>query len=159
MHVYLDFYLIVIILFWSEEQVEKAKQDDALSELSNILGDLKDMAIDMGSEIDRSVVLIRPHKFFYNVSSLFASLASLSCWNVWLDKVCFLTCKFFWGIIWVDPQPYLAYKAVEPQISNHEFNLSCCSQNKKLDNMQDDVDVINFRMREVDARGRCLLGK
>ncbi|KAL1541675.1 Helical region found in SNAREs [Salvia divinorum] len=34
-------------------EVEKAKQDDAFSDLSNILGDLKEMAIDMGSEIDR----------------------------------------------------------------------------------------------------------
>ncbi|KAG9153273.1 hypothetical protein Leryth_024091 [Lithospermum erythrorhizon] len=34
-------------------EVEKAKQDDALSDLSNILGELKDMAIDMGSEMDR----------------------------------------------------------------------------------------------------------
>lgn len=34
-------------------EVEKAKQDDALSDLSNILGDLKGMAVDMGSEIDR----------------------------------------------------------------------------------------------------------
>lgn len=29
------------------------KQDDALSDLSNILGDLKNMAADMGSELDR----------------------------------------------------------------------------------------------------------
>lgn len=34
-------------------EVEKAKQDDGLSDISNILGDLKDMALDMGSEIDR----------------------------------------------------------------------------------------------------------
>ncbi|KAF2294999.1 hypothetical protein P3X46_017241 [Hevea brasiliensis] len=34
-------------------ELEKAKQDDALSDLSNILGDLKGMAFDMGSEIDR----------------------------------------------------------------------------------------------------------
>ncbi|CAA0820880.1 SNAP25 homologous protein SNAP33 [Striga hermonthica] len=34
-------------------EVEKAKQDDALSDLSNLLLDLKDMAMDMGSEIDR----------------------------------------------------------------------------------------------------------
>ncbi|XP_058070300.1 SNAP25 homologous protein SNAP33-like [Magnolia sinica] len=34
-------------------EVEKAKQDDALSDLSNLLGELKDMAIDMGSEIGR----------------------------------------------------------------------------------------------------------
>ncbi|XP_057443596.1 putative SNAP25 homologous protein SNAP30 [Lotus japonicus] len=32
---------------------EKAKQDDGLSDLSNILGDLKGMAIDMGSELDK----------------------------------------------------------------------------------------------------------
>ncbi|KAK6128153.1 hypothetical protein DH2020_038106 [Rehmannia glutinosa] len=34
-------------------EVEKVKQDDALADLSNILGELKDMAIDMGSEIER----------------------------------------------------------------------------------------------------------
>ncbi|KAK9277811.1 hypothetical protein L1049_027367 [Liquidambar formosana] len=33
-------------------EVEKAKQDDALSEISNLLGELKDMAVDMGSEIE-----------------------------------------------------------------------------------------------------------
>lgn len=38
--------------------MEKAKQDDALSDLSNLLGELKEMAIDMGSEIERLVVLI-----------------------------------------------------------------------------------------------------
>ncbi|KAK1317933.1 hypothetical protein QJS10_CPA05g00953 [Acorus calamus] len=34
-------------------QVEKDKQDDALSDLSNLLGELKTMAVDMGSEIGR----------------------------------------------------------------------------------------------------------
>ncbi|KAM1322860.1 hypothetical protein ACFX2I_015590 [Malus domestica] len=34
-------------------EVEKAKQDDGLSDLSDLLGELKDMAIDMGSEIER----------------------------------------------------------------------------------------------------------
>ncbi|KAJ0037480.1 hypothetical protein Pint_23532 [Pistacia integerrima] len=34
-------------------ELEKEKQDDALSDLSNILGDLKGMAADMGSELDR----------------------------------------------------------------------------------------------------------
>ncbi|KAI4335930.1 hypothetical protein L6164_014525 [Bauhinia variegata] len=34
-------------------EVEKRKQDDSLSDLSNLLGELKDMAVDMGSEIDR----------------------------------------------------------------------------------------------------------
>lgn len=34
-------------------EVEKSKQDDALSDLSNILGELKGMAVDMGSEIER----------------------------------------------------------------------------------------------------------
>ncbi|XP_011018220.1 PREDICTED: putative SNAP25 homologous protein SNAP30 [Populus euphratica] len=34
-------------------EAEKGKQDDALSDLSNILGDLKGMAIDMGSELNR----------------------------------------------------------------------------------------------------------
>nr|CAB3501623.1 unnamed protein product [Digitaria exilis] len=33
-------------------QAEKAKQDDALSDLSNTLGQLKEMAVDMGTEID-----------------------------------------------------------------------------------------------------------
>lgn len=35
--------------------MEKAKQDDALTDLSNILGQLKEMAVDMGSEIERLV--------------------------------------------------------------------------------------------------------
>ncbi|KAL6580220.1 Helical region found in SNAREs [Orobanche minor] len=34
-------------------EVETMKQDDALIDLSNVLGELKDMAIDMGSEIER----------------------------------------------------------------------------------------------------------
>ncbi|CAK7323246.1 unnamed protein product [Dovyalis caffra] len=33
-------------------ELEKSKQDDALSDLSNILGELKNMAVDMGTEID-----------------------------------------------------------------------------------------------------------
>lgn len=39
------------------KQVEKGKQDDALSDISDILGELKEMAIDMGSEIERLVQL------------------------------------------------------------------------------------------------------
>lgn len=35
--------------------MEKEKQDDALSDLSNLLGELKDMAVDMGTEIERLV--------------------------------------------------------------------------------------------------------
>ncbi|XP_052176300.1 SNAP25 homologous protein SNAP33-like [Diospyros lotus] len=34
-------------------EVEKTKQDDALSDISDLLGELKGMAVDMGSEIDR----------------------------------------------------------------------------------------------------------
>ncbi|KAK8465852.1 hypothetical protein PHAVU_009G190830 [Phaseolus vulgaris] len=34
-------------------EVEKGKQDDALSDISDLLGELKDMAIDMGSELGR----------------------------------------------------------------------------------------------------------
>lgn len=44
--------LIVITTF----QFEKAKQDDALDDLSDLLGELKNMAVDMGSEIGRSVL-------------------------------------------------------------------------------------------------------
>lgn len=33
-------------------EVEKAKQDDAFSEISDLLGELKDMAVDMGSELE-----------------------------------------------------------------------------------------------------------
>ncbi|KAJ4827865.1 hypothetical protein Tsubulata_020352 [Turnera subulata] len=34
-------------------EMEKAKQDDALNDLSDILGDLKGMALDMGNELNR----------------------------------------------------------------------------------------------------------
>lgn len=40
--------------------MEKEKQDDALSDLSNILGDLKGMASEMGSELDRCSFYIKP---------------------------------------------------------------------------------------------------
>lgn len=39
-------------------QVERAKQDDALSDLSNVLGELKNMAVDMGGELDRSAFVL-----------------------------------------------------------------------------------------------------
>ncbi|KAJ4973749.1 hypothetical protein NE237_006923 [Protea cynaroides] len=66
-------------------EVEKAKQDDALSDLSNILGELKVMAIDMGSEI--------------------------------------------------------------------------ASQNKNLGHLEEDVDILNIRIKGANQRGRKLLGK
>lgn len=55
-------------------QVEKLKQDDSLTELSSVLDELKDMAIDMGSEIDRFVLLC---------------LNSVSSLNVILNAFCF----------------------------------------------------------------------
>ncbi|XP_023523341.1 SNAP25 homologous protein SNAP33-like [Cucurbita pepo subsp. pepo] len=39
-------------------EVEKVKQDDALSDMSNILEELKEMAVDMGCEIDRQIVAL-----------------------------------------------------------------------------------------------------
>ncbi|WZZ64448.1 hypothetical protein YC2023_075818 [Brassica napus] len=36
-------------------EMEKAKQDDGLADLSDLLGELKNMAIDMGTEIERSI--------------------------------------------------------------------------------------------------------
>ncbi|XP_076885866.1 putative SNAP25 homologous protein SNAP30 [Bidens hawaiensis] len=41
-------------------EYEKTKQDDALSDLSNILGELKEMAVDMGSEIERQNKALTP---------------------------------------------------------------------------------------------------
>ncbi|WOH10413.1 hypothetical protein DCAR_0729882 [Daucus carota subsp. sativus] len=41
-------------------ELEKSKQDDTLSDLSNLLGELKDMAVDMGSEIERHNKLLKP---------------------------------------------------------------------------------------------------
>lgn len=41
-------------------EYEKTKQDDALSDLSNILGELKEMAVDMGSEIERHNKALNP---------------------------------------------------------------------------------------------------
>lgn len=35
--------------------MEREKQDDALTDLSNVLGQLKNMTLDMGNEIQRSV--------------------------------------------------------------------------------------------------------
>ncbi|GJZ61083.1 SNAP25 homologous protein SNAP33-like protein [Tanacetum coccineum] len=41
-------------------EYEKTKQDDALSDLSDILGELKEMAVDMGSEIERHNKALNP---------------------------------------------------------------------------------------------------
>ncbi|KAL8150644.1 hypothetical protein V2J09_020452 [Rumex salicifolius] len=41
-------------------EFENAKQDDTLSDLSDLLGELKDMAIDMGSEINRQNKTLDP---------------------------------------------------------------------------------------------------
>ncbi|KAF6165172.1 hypothetical protein GIB67_000756 [Kingdonia uniflora] len=41
-------------------EVEKEKQDDAFNDLSNILGELKVMALDMGCEIDSQVKTLEP---------------------------------------------------------------------------------------------------
>ena len=40
-----------------------AKQDDGLSDLSNVLEELKYMAVDMGTEIDKSVGFDLSHYF------------------------------------------------------------------------------------------------
>ncbi|KAL6541847.1 Helical region found in SNAREs [Orobanche gracilis] len=66
-------------------EVETVKQDDALIDLSNVLGELKDMAMDMGSEIER--------------------------------------------------------------------------QNKDLDHVDDDVEELNFRVKDANQRARRLLGR
>ncbi|MQM19192.1 hypothetical protein Taro_052193 [Colocasia esculenta] len=39
-------------------EMDKAKQDDALSDISDILGQLKEMAVDMGTEIERQSVAL-----------------------------------------------------------------------------------------------------
>lgn len=41
-------------------EYEKGKQDDGLSDLSDILGELKEMAVDMGSEIERQNKALNP---------------------------------------------------------------------------------------------------
>ncbi|ESQ31816.1 hypothetical protein EUTSA_v10004672mg [Eutrema salsugineum] len=38
---------------YQKVEMEKAKQDDGLSDLSDLLGELKNMAVDMGSEIEK----------------------------------------------------------------------------------------------------------
>jgi hypothetical protein len=47
--------------------VEKDKQDNALSDLSDVLGQLKGMALDMGSEIDRYVLHRLHHNLFHPI--------------------------------------------------------------------------------------------
>ncbi|WZZ37926.1 hypothetical protein YC2023_034185 [Brassica napus] len=68
-----------------KRRVEKAKQDDGLADLSDLLSELKNMAVDMGTEIER--------------------------------------------------------------------------QNNGLDHLQDDVDELNFRVKQSNQRALRLLGK
>jgi hypothetical protein len=58
------------------EQLEKSKQDDSLSDLSNILGELKNMAVDMGTEIDRWVLL-------NDISAAFVDLVQMFAYSLW----------------------------------------------------------------------------
>lgn len=51
--------------------MEKVKQDDALSDLSNILGELKEMAVDMGSELDKYGLIVLENMFTRVVNFLF----------------------------------------------------------------------------------------
>ena len=55
------------------------KQEDALSDLSNILGELKEMAVDMGHELNRCVV----YSFIEQVFTLNANFFFLKLgWNL-----------------------------------------------------------------------------
>lgn len=50
--------------------MEKAKQDDGLADLSDLLGELKNMAVDMGTEIERFA--------FISINSLYTYIVSMS---------------------------------------------------------------------------------
>lgn len=107
------------------------KQDDAFEDLSNILGELKGMAIDMGSEIERSV--IPPYLtntffvfFFFFFILMFEWIRSNP------RETNYLLCYF----------PFYQYR-----------------QNKALDHVEDDVDELNFRVKGANQRTRRLLGK
>lgn len=57
------------------EQLEKSKQDDALSDLSNVLGELRNMAADMGAEFDRWLFLYDTQQhLLINLVQMFAIL-------------------------------------------------------------------------------------
>ena len=51
------YYLDLLMYGFVLGQIEKSKQDDALSDLSNVIGELKNMAVDMGTEFDRWLLL------------------------------------------------------------------------------------------------------
>lgn len=45
-------------MYVCSKQIEKTKQDDGLDDLSNMLDRMKNMATDMGTEIDRLAFLL-----------------------------------------------------------------------------------------------------
>lgn len=67
-----DFLILTTLFPIGLNQIEKAKQDDALSDLSNLLGELKGMAVDMGTEIERSVALTMIHRSLHTKLLLFS---------------------------------------------------------------------------------------
>lgn len=67
-----DFLILTTLFPIGLNQIEKAKQDDALSDLSSLLGELKGMAIDMGTEIERSVALTMIHRSLHTKLLLFS---------------------------------------------------------------------------------------
>lgn len=67
-----DFLILTALFPIGFNQIEKAKQDDAFSDLSDLLGELKGMAIDMGTEIERSVALTMIHRSLHKILLLFS---------------------------------------------------------------------------------------
>nr|GEW66693.1 SNAP25 homologous protein SNAP33-like [Tanacetum cinerariifolium] len=55
---------------FASQEYETTNQDDVLSYLSNILGELKEMAMDMGSKIQRLVFQLYSHNFLFVIALL-----------------------------------------------------------------------------------------
>lgn len=130
-------------------QVEKAKQDDALSDISSILGELKDMAIDMGSEIERLVMWIHlhgsPKKLVHMPPLLLLLINEVGMLHSWNCRFIFHSSSTFW---------FTRIDLIIIIIA-HDYH----RQNKSLDHFYDDVDEVDMRVKNANQRARRLLGK
>jgi hypothetical protein len=100
-------------------QVEKVKQDDGLNDLSNLLVELKGMAVDMGTEMGRLVMLIQLHwsiwflAIFFEKKKKNTKQSGEGCYVLETVNFCIIFCLF---VTWTDLTTFLVLIAARTRL-------------------------------------------
>ena len=141
--------------------MERVKQDDALSDLSNILDQIKDMSIDMGLEISRcSFSLLILCKFAHSCSQthMYMYIYICVCNFIWfeLKSQCIYTLSLH--IKSYEVVSHITILHFNSWIFTHNSN-GFCRQNVSLESFYNDASKLEDRVKDANSRGRRLLGK